>query len=191
MTIKKFLFETYITCILSSRKGPTVLWIFRLEVHHPDQYIHKARQMVKNVVIFYIHVLFRHVPRTQGCSWNGILCPALWKSYVDIWAVTWDFKQCGMCDQQSLRSACTYGQSDQGLCWLLEYSTSVLEYSTSVKLLTEHHLEFLCLKGGCTGLSASRLVKMPHCWTSHVTAHFAFGVSVCPYCWLPSSVTLF
>ena len=31
----------------------------------------------------------------------------------------------------------------------------------SVKLLTEHHLEFLSLKGGCTGLSESTLVKMP------------------------------
>ena len=39
-----------------------------------------------------------------------------------------------------------------------------------VKLLTEHHLEFLSLKGGCTGSSASTLVKMPHCWKSHVTA---------------------
>ena len=29
----------------------------------------------------------------------------------------------------------------------------------SVKLLTEHHLEFLSLKGGCTGSSASTLVK--------------------------------
>ena len=39
----------------------------------------------------------------------------------------------------------------------------------SVKLLTEHHLEFLSLKGGCTGSSKSTLVKMPHCWKSHVT----------------------
>ena len=29
----------------------------------------------------------------------------------------------------------------------------------SVKLLTEHYLEFLSLKGGCTGLSESTLVK--------------------------------
>ena len=36
----------------------------------------------------------------------------------------------------------------------------------SVKLLTEHHLEFLSLKGGCTGASESTLVKMPHCWKS-------------------------
>ena len=41
----------------------------------------------------------------------------------------------------------------------------------SVKLLTEQHLEFLSLKGGCTGSSESTLVKMPHCWKSHVTAH--------------------
>ena len=41
----------------------------------------------------------------------------------------------------------------------------------SVKLLTEHHLEFLSLKGGCIGSSESTLVKMPHCWKSHVAAH--------------------
>ena len=41
----------------------------------------------------------------------------------------------------------------------------------SGKLLTEHHLEFLSLKGGCTGSSKSTLVKMPHCWKSHVAAH--------------------
>ena len=41
----------------------------------------------------------------------------------------------------------------------------------TVKLLTEHHLEFLSLKGGCTGLSESTLVKMPHCGKSHAVAH--------------------
>ena len=39
-----------------------------------------------------------------------------------------------------------------------------------VKLLTEHHLEFLSLKGGCTDSSESTHVKMPHCWKSHATA---------------------
>ena len=39
-----------------------------------------------------------------------------------------------------------------------------------VKLLTEHHLEFLSLRGGCRGLSESTLVKMPHCLKSHATA---------------------
>ena len=46
-----------------------------------------------------------------------------------------------------------------------------------VKLLTEHHLEFLSLQGGCTGSSESSLVKMPHCWKSHVTAHIALDHS--------------
>ena len=41
----------------------------------------------------------------------------------------------------------------------------------AVKLLTEHNLEFLSLKGGCTGSSEPTLVKMPHCWKSHVAAH--------------------
>ena len=55
-----------------------------------------------------------------------------------------------------LRSACAYAQSDQSLCLSLEYFRSV-------KLLTEHHLEFLSLKGGCTGSFECTLVKMPHC----------------------------
>ena len=38
-----------------------------------------------------------------------------------------------------------------------------------VKLLTEHHLEFLSLKGGS---SKSTHVKIPHCWKSHALAHF-------------------
>ena len=37
-------------------------------------------------------------------------------------------------------------QSDQSLCWSLEYSMTV-------KLLTEQHLEFLSLLGGCKGSS--------------------------------------
>ena len=36
-------------------------------------------------------------------------------------------------------------------------------YIRVVKLLTEHRLEFVSLKGGCTGSSESTLVKMPHC----------------------------
>ena len=73
-------------------------------------------------------------------------------------------------DQQSLRSACAYAQSDQSLCYLFEYSMIV-------KLLTEHHLEFLSLKGGCRGSFESTLVNMPHCWKSHVTAQLCFGRS--------------
>ena len=40
-----------------------------------------------------------------------------------------------------------------------------------VKLLTEHHSEFLSLKGGCRCSSESTPVKMPHCWKSHALAH--------------------
>ena len=65
---------------------------------------------------------------------------------------------------------CVYVQTDQSICLSLEYS---------IKLLTEHHLEFLCLTGGCTGSSESTLVKMPHCWKSRVAAHIPFGLR-CP-----------
>ena len=44
----------------------------------------------------------------------------------------------------------------------------------TVKLLTEHHLEFLSLNGGWAGSSESTLVKMPHCWKSHVTPQLCF-----------------
>ena len=42
-----------------------------------------------------------------------------------------------------------------------------------VKLLTEHHLDFLSLRGGCRGSSESRHVKMSHCWKSHALAHMS------------------
>ena len=86
-------------------------------------------------------------------------------------SVTLKLSQCmrfpTMCNQQSLRSACAYAQSDQSLC-------SSLEYSMIVKLLTEYHLEFLSLKGNCTGSSESTHVKMPHCWRSHALAQIGF-----------------
>ena len=69
--------------------------------------------------------------------------------------MTQDFRQCGIIDQQKLRSACAYAQSDQSLFLFFEYSMTL-------RLLTEHHLEFLSLERGCTGSTESTLVKMPH-----------------------------
>ena len=40
-----------------------------------------------------------------------------------------------------------------------------------VKLLAEHHLDFLSLKGGCRGSFESTLSKMSICWKSHAAAH--------------------
>ena len=44
-----------------------------------------------------------------------------------------------------------------------------------VKLLTEHHLEFLSLKRGCRGSSESTLVKMPHCCKSHALVQISIA----------------
>ena len=63
-------------------------------------------------------------------------------------------------------SKASYAQSDQSLCLSLEYSMTV-------KLLTEHYLVFLSLKRGCTGSSESTLVKMSYCWKSRVTAQLS------------------
>ena len=40
----------------------------------------------------------------------------------------------------------------------------------SVKLLTEHHKEFLSLIGGCIGSSEPTVVIIPQFWKSHVVA---------------------
>ena len=69
----------------------------------------------------------------------------------------------------------TRSLADQCLCLSLEYSMTV-------KLLTEHHLEFLSLKGGCTGSPECTLVKMPHCWKSHVVAQFSCDEENSPVC---------
>ena len=61
----------------------------------------------------------------------------------------------------------------------------------TVTLLTEHHLELLSLKGGCTGSSESTLVKMPHCWKSHVTAQISVsskGEIVATTYWPPQKI---
>ena len=60
----------------------------------------------------------------------------------------------------------------------------------SVKLLTEHHLEFRSLNGGCTGSSESTLVKMPHCWKSHVAAQLCVMLKVCEIGVAPIAHTL-
>ena len=41
-----------------------------------------------------------------------------------------------------------------------------------VKMLTEHYLEFLSLKGGCRGLSEFTLDEISNCWKSHAAAHY-------------------
>ena len=53
----------------------------------------------------------------------------------------------------------------------------------SVKLLAEHHLEFLSFKGGCSGSSESTHVKMPHCWKSHVMAQILI-VKILIFVWV-------
>ena len=46
------------------------------------------------------------------------------------------------------------------------------------KLLTEHNLEFLRLKGGYTGLYEPTHVKMPHCWKSQDAAQISIEYPV-------------
>ena len=46
----------------------------------------------------------------------------------------------------------------------------------TVKLLTEHHLEFLSFEGGCTGSSESTFVKFPDGWKTRALAPFLLSI---------------
>ena len=54
--------------------------------------------------------LYKSSACMRGPVWN-IPCDIHYK-----WAVSCDFQKFGMCDQQRLRPACAYAQSDQSLC---------------------------------------------------------------------------
>ena len=60
----------------------------------------------------------------------------------------------------------------------------------TVKLLAEQHLELLSLTGGCTDLSKSTLVKMPHCWKSQVVADLFLPFFFCCLYWCTVHITL-
>ena len=47
----------------------------------------------------------------------------------------------------------------------------------TLKLLTEQHLQFLSLNEGCSDSSESTLIKVPHCWKSHVAAQLCIDGS--------------
>ena len=53
--------------------------------------------------------------------------------------------------------------------------TPQFKHKNNQKLhLTVQKGEFLSLKVGCTSSSESILVKMPHCWKSHVSAQMSY-----------------
>ena len=58
------------------------------------------------------------------------------------------------------------------------------------ELLTEHNLELLSLKGGCTGSSESTHVKMPHCRKTDVAAHICSGKLTGPVTMTTMTLTL-
>ena len=87
-----------------------------------------------------------------------------------------------MCDQQSVRSACAYAQSDQSLCL-------TLEYSMTVKLLSTHHLEIISLKGGCTGSLSLHLSKY-HIVGNHMS-RLIYVLSYVRYVLLMSPMSMF
>ena len=89
---------------------------------------------------FFEIVDFEKISRQQNSMTNFSGCKELKTQNHSVSRYIHFYKQIepvhdGMCDQQNLRSACAYTQSGQSLC-------SSLEFSTSVKLLTEHHWSY-------------------------------------------------
>ena len=75
--------------------------------------------IIKNKNIFSCSYIITFLWYQNQPNWLTIMWSHLHDFYLNrylIWAIAWDLQQCGMCDQQSLRSACTYAQSDQSLC---------------------------------------------------------------------------
>ena len=74
------------------------------------------------------------------------------------------------------------GEAGNRTCdpWFTRQAVYPLHHSSSYCATDYNHLEFvsLTLTGGYTGLSESTLVKMPHCWKSHVAAHMQFTVQI-------------
>ena len=69
-------------------------------------------------LLFYFIIMFLNVFLT-GAYPDSILLTFTIITEVLAWIMFWLF-QCGMCDQQSHRSACAYAQCDQSLCLSLE-----------------------------------------------------------------------
>ena len=72
------------------------------------------------------------------------------------------FQHCGMCNQQSLRSACAYAQSDQNLYLSFEYS---MMFSYQINIIWSFKAKY---EAAQVRLSL-HLSKMPHCLKSHDT----------------------
>ena len=116
--------------------------------------------------------------------------PQVSLNFNPIWAAAWDL------------ISVTSKSSDQPVHQhsLTRAFASSLNILTTVMLLTEQHLEFLSLTRDCIGLSESIYVKMPHCWKSHVTAHFflwrtqqslnLFGINPLSAIFLPQNVEI-
>ena len=88
-------------------------WLYRLLIFAPlltlqymcyfyRHYI-LGTKVLKYGTAFFINLISTY--NNYLCSWWQLLK----------WASVWDFQQCGMCDQESLGSACAYAQSDQSL----------------------------------------------------------------------------
>ena len=81
-----------------------------------------------------------------------------------IWASAWDFQQCDMCDQQSLRSACAVWSEPLIGAWVFHDRQATDWTPPGVS----------SLKGGDRSSHESTHVKIPYCSKSHALAHYRF-----------------
>ena len=111
------------TCRSLSRYTKLKIWPTADHCMGVSRKFHEGWRSLDNVFFFWsswdakcLGILFctsfHHV---QNCT-SFIFCIVHVQNWACFILCTWDFQQCGMCDQQSLRSACAYAQSDQRFC---------------------------------------------------------------------------
>ena len=107
-------------------------WYFAFQIVYTYEWNVKGVNWTKYLIFFVLlDYIIYNISFFQFCVKRRKSFPNLWvgscsqnakkknclKNATNIkWAPTWDFQRGGMCDQQRLRPACAYAQSDQSLC---------------------------------------------------------------------------
>ena len=140
-----------------------VLFFTNLQINPLQNSMVKFLGSHNMTMLYQIHIIMR-------CVIKGLHCISLlvWKPSIVCLRTVYTCQRptvmdkCGICATSKASYQPVHTHS-----LIRAFNGYSLEYSFRVKLLSEHHLEFISLNRGCTGSSESSLVKIPHCWKSH------------------------
>ena len=102
-------------------------WKIRIVCYHRRQVI--ATTIWSNLLLFSIRHKYLCRPPPLRRSNTGICFFVVVAFFYNNWAATRDFQQCGMCDQQSLKSACSLIRafaSRLNILWIYSYWLNII-----------------------------------------------------------------